>query len=166
MEVTMFDYHPAFLFMEGMTKLGNMFGLLLAKLGFLRKDNVGLAKFITSLPPSVAQYITLGQHDNPIADWYHKNGIFKFPIGTPIALVSIRNFGYGVRPVGVVVGYTESGGYQIQMEQDKDGDFFSWMNGCYLPSGKRLSEKENHFKWNIEYHFKAISKPEVNLAYN
>ena len=122
------------------------------------------AKLLTCLPNIIAQQVTLDSHTR-IGRWYHTNGIFKFAVGTPIALNDIRAFGYGIRPVGVVKGYTAQGKYVIQMEKDVDGNFFDWINGCYTPSGNRSRKEEVHFKWNVEYHFRAISRPDAMLAY-
>ncbi len=123
-----------------------------------------LAKLLTLIPSSIAQFVTLSD-DTRIGRWYHTNGIFRFPVDTAIALRTPRSFGYGIRPVGVVTGYTKEGKYIIQMEIDDNGNFFDWLNGCYVPKGKRKAKEEVHFKWNIEYHFKKIPEPDVHVAY-
>lgn len=157
---------PVFWLIEMMGKIGNLFGDTLAAIMSLKKDNVQLAKFLTSLPPSFAQFLTLSKGENAIATWYHENGIFKYAVGAPIALANIYNFGYGIRPVGVVAGYTKEGDYVIEMEVDTDGNFFDWIHNQYVPSGRRSKTEEVHFKWNVEYHFKQISTADVKLAYS
>lgn len=126
---------------------------------------LGFARFLTMLPRSIAQFVTLG-HDEPIPQWYDKNGIYKFPVGSRIALANRCSFGYGIRPIGVVKGYTSEGKYIIEMEVDTDGDFFNWMNNRnYISRSTRVKSDEIHFKWNIEYHFKRIPNADVELAY-
>lgn len=101
-----------------------------------------------------------------IAEFISENGVtHKFPIDTTIALKKINIFGYGVRPVGNVVGYTHDGEYIVNMERDKDADFFEWIAGKHSPSGKRTLEEEVHFRKNIEKHFKEVAQTNPDVVY-
>lgn len=130
----------------------------------LNPAKILFAKFLAYLPSFIAQFVTLNSHSR-IGKWYNSNGIFKYPKETIIALNHPYAFGYGIRPVGVVKGYTEGGGYIIQMERDYDGNYFDWMTGRHTQSVKRITELEEHFKWNVEYHFRAIPAFDLALAY-
>ena len=162
----MFEQNPFFQLMKFFSRLGYVFDSLLMRVISSKRGKMAMAKILTSLPASVAQFVTLGHEKNSIGEWYHNNGIFKYAIDTPIALANIRCFGYGIRPVGIVKGYTKDGGYIIEMESDSDGNFFDWMNNRYVPSGNRSTCREIHFKWNAEYHFKEIPRADVILAYS
>ena len=124
------------------------------------------AKLLTIFSAFVAQFVTFDENSR-IGQWYHTNGIYKFPIGSTIALANICLFGYGVRPVGVVEGYTNDGKYIVKMEYDVDGNFFDWIKGKkrYVPEGRRSSQREVHFKQNIECHFRKIPRADAELAY-
>lgn len=83
---------------------------------------------------------------------------YKFSIGQKIVLKSRRSFGYGIRPEGIVSGYTDDGNYKISMTQDLTGDFFEWMKtGKVRDDVKRITLEQKHFKSNIENHFKKAS---------
>lgn len=122
------------------------------------------AKILTMLLMFIAPNVTLDSRGR-IGKWYETNGFYKFPIGSIIALKSICSFGYGIRPVGTVKGYTDDGNYLIEMEQDVDGDYYALMKGTYVPKGQRSSSQVTHFKWNIEYHFKKVRQTDPKKVY-
>lgn len=106
-------------------------------------------------------YLTLGF--NGLCKWYDHNGCFIFKKDANIALKSKRRFGYGIRPIGKIIGYekdekTGENFYIVEMENDAGGDFFEHVKTGYVPEGvQRKKEIQRHFKWNIEHHFKLIS---------
>lgn len=122
------------------------------------------AKLVAGLPPFVTSPFTLG--DSRLSRWYDKNQVYRFNPDAVIALSRRNSFGYGIRPVGVVKGYTPDGHYIVEMEKDADGNFMAWAKGEYTPSGNRTEKKrEVHFKWNIEHHFKTVKDMDPELAY-
>ena len=133
-------------------------------MSLFRRIRVLFARALCALPCAYAQHITLDPR-SLIGRWYRENGIYRFPIGTTLALKSQYAFGYGVRPVGIVRGYTESKGYLIEMASDVDADFFAWMHGAHIPDGRRAIAFEEHFKWNIEYHFRPVCERAPDLVY-
>jgi len=62
--------------------------------------------------------------------WYKRNGYFLFSEKDTIALKNKRIFGYGVRPIGRIIGIerNEKFGdlYLIGMETDVEGDIEEW----------------------------------------
>ncbi len=83
---------------------------------------------------------------------------YKFSVGQKIVLKSRRIFGYGIRPEGIVLGYTDDGNYKISMTQDLTGDFFEWMKtGKVSDDVRRITLEQKHLKSNIENDFKKAS---------
>jgi hypothetical protein len=107
--------------------------------------------------------LTLGS--GKLSREYHNNGYFLFPEKSRIKLKSPRYAGYGVRPEGKIIGYTNGGDivgdqYIIEMETDKNGDYLKWFKIRRIEgSPERVTEIQKHFKWNIEHHFKKIKSP-------
>lgn len=101
-----------------------------------------------------------------IGKWCSHNGIFLYPKETFITLRSRKIFGYGVRPIGRIIGYVQNSEdikgdlYVIEMEYDKgpDVNFHEYMKtGQVKGSPIRMKEIQRHFKRNIERQFVEIS---------
>lgn len=120
---------------------------------FHQKMESFIAFMITRIPG--CGDLTLGF--NRISSWYQSNKVYKFSVGTKISLKNRRYVGYGVRPEGIVKGYTEDGSYIIEMTKDKNGNYFEWIKNKILPLCERITNEEIHFKWNIEYHFRKVT---------
>ncbi len=117
----------------------------------------------------IAQFVTNANQNDRISRWYHMNGHYKFPVGAIVALISFRTPRYGIRPIGTVKGYTNRGGYILDMTIEEKGnavDYIEWIEGKYVPSNKRIFSKEVHMKWAIENHFKEVACLDPNIAYN
>ncbi len=115
-----------------------------------------LAYLVSKIPTSFIDNLNLSPN-SVIGKWYYANYICTFPLESTIALKNRRIFGYGIRPEGKVLGYSETGGYTIEMTKDATGNFFDWMKTGTVPEDtQRITVIEKHFKWNIEHHFKLI----------
>ncbi len=111
---------------------------------------------------------TINNTDHWFSQWYRRNGVFKFPIGTAIALTDMHYFGYGIRPISIITGHTINGNYEIDMSFDMSLnvlDWLDWVGGAYIPRGRRITKKEVHFKWYIELHFKKCLTSDASEVY-
>jgi len=101
--------------------------------------------------------------------WYDRNGYFRFKVGDTLELRNRKIFGFGVRPVGRVVGFDRDSRYgfsqdyyRILMETDANGNFFDWSETGDVPPGtKRTCKVERHFKWNVEHKLRLVAEPPV-----
>lgn len=99
--------------------------------------------------------------------WYESNGYYKYREGKILRLKNRNTVGYGMRPLGKVIGYetdeTGSGFYIIEMETDKTGNFLEWIKtGKVKGNPQRETRIEKHFKWNIEHQF-TPRKPKISF---
>ena len=104
-----------------------------------------------------------------LGSWYEKNPYHKFNEGDILVLRNNNICGYGIRPVAVVEKYHaevgKEGRYTITMQNDSGGSFFEWMdNNTVLPNVERKSQREEHFKWNIENQFKKVPVNTIDHA--
>ena len=71
-----------------------------------------------------------------------------------------RGIDHGVNARGVIVGHTTNqwgeNAYMVEMTNDKGVLFVDWMKTGTIPAGAIAeTNKQRHFKWNIEHHFVA-----------
>jgi hypothetical protein len=101
------------------------------------------------------RYWTLGGF---LANWYRKNGYYFFKPGNIIKLKSHRLVGYGVEPIGTVIGYNEVG-YRMTVTSYITENGEDWLYTGKVPEdATTITEIQNHFKWNIEHHWKIAPK--------
>ena len=95
-----------------------------------------------------------------LGKFYNTNDVFKYPVGQRIRVVARNIVGFGVNARGVIVGHTTNqwgeNAYMVEMTNDKGVLFVDWMKTGTIPAGAIAeTNKQRHFKWNIEHHFVA-----------
>jgi hypothetical protein len=104
-----------------------------------------------------------------LRDRYNRNRYFMFKPNDVIVVKSGNCIIHGVRPVGIVKGYTREvlfgkprDCYRIMMEKDVDVDYSEWLEtGMHKPGTDRTARLEIHFKGYIERDF--IKTPDSGL---
>ena len=115
-----------------------------------------IAAYLATRLPFISSYtLGFGWAGKYIKHWYENNKVFKFKPGDEIELKG-QAFGYGLRPQGVIVECVD-GRYIVDMTSDDDGDWHRLVNEGYVPDGvTRSTERQTHFKWNIEHQFRPL----------
>jgi len=125
---------------------------------------------IASIPEFVTHVITLSRAR--FFSWYGGNRAFKYPKGTILKLKYREGYGYGIRPIAIVVAHSwhplhrNVATYILSMTIDASGNFVDWMrNGTVLEGVKRVTLLEECFRSNIEDHFCPAETDSAEEAY-
>lgn len=99
-----------------------------------------------------------GPAGGKIGKWYQGNDVYRYPVGQKIQVRARNIFGYGVNARGVISAHTADrwgdNAYEVIMDHEINVDWFKWMRTGKLPDkAVTVTEKQIHFKWNIEHQF-------------